>query len=103
MPRKAPAPPPSLPVTVAAGERRKSLEALRDHLAVTIDLAAPENVAALAKQLREVLRELDELPVPEETNPADALARRRAARRRTAPEDPRGPGRRGVVVGSGGG
>jgi hypothetical protein len=63
--------------TVEAGDRRASLEALRDVLAETIADAEPSNVASLAKQLRETLAELDGLEGGEEDDAVDELAARR--------------------------
>jgi hypothetical protein len=74
----------TLTEVVALGERRRSLESLRDVLASTIAAADPENVAALAKQLRDTMTEIAELPVPKEVSPVDELAKQRAARRATA-------------------
>jgi hypothetical protein len=73
----------TLTEVVALGERRRSLESLRDVLASTITAADPENVAALAKQLRDTMTEIAELPVPKEVSPVDELAKQRAARRAT--------------------
>ena len=53
----------------ATGDRRASLEALRD---------------LLARQLREVMAELDALPNPNEKSPVDELTRKRDARRSKA-------------------
>lgn len=78
----APLPPSGLAAAVAAG-RRDALTALRDHLALALEQAAPERAAPLAKELREVLRELDALAEPKGST-VDDLARRRAARRSAA-------------------
>lgn len=48
---------------VAAGDRRDSLEALRDVLALTIETAGARELAPLARQLALVLKEIAELPV----------------------------------------
>ena len=69
-----------LSVTVSAGVRRASLEALRDTLARTIEDAEPGQVAALARQLALVLKEIDELPAAKGASSLDQLASRRAAR-----------------------
>jgi hypothetical protein len=63
--------------------RRPGLEALRDRLAQALIDAAPYAVAPLARQLAEVLRQLDELP-NSEVSVVDNLAARRAARRSNA-------------------
>lgn len=68
---------------VAEGDRRTALVALRDHLASRL-LVAERDVAPLARQLTEVLRQIDELPAPETESKLDDLAGRRAARRSKA-------------------
>lgn len=73
---------------VASGDRRASLEALRDMLAESLVEVDPRYRAALAKQLVEVLVALDSLPRTERSR-LDELADRRA-RRRPAPEVPTG-------------
>jgi hypothetical protein len=73
---------------VASRDRRRSLEELADVVALTIATAEPANVAALAKQLQAVMRELAELqPEVEEADPVDDLAKKRAARRKPAAKD----------------
>lgn len=48
-----------------SGDRRKTLEALRDKLAASIqDCESGRDVAALSKRLMEVMGELDALPCP---------------------------------------
>lgn len=75
---------------IAQGNRRKSLEALRDHLAKELeDSPATVAIAPMAKELRAVIEELDSLPLGKEDSPVDDLtakrdARRAAARRQTA-------------------
>lgn len=67
-------------VTEAAktGNRRKTLEALRDKLAATIDECTyGRDVAALSRRLLEVCAELDTLP--DESNSPLAEARRKYA------------------------
>lgn len=82
-PRKAPARKPAAPKSlrqvVAEGDRRASLEALRDRLASLLDTSERDH-AALARQLSNVLRELDELPNPAEESKVDEIQARRAAR-----------------------
>lgn len=79
-PRKRVAPPPpTLPQAVASGDRRAALEALRDHLAKQLDQGDRDH-AALARQLRETLRDLDELPPLQQESALDDLSNRRAAR-----------------------
>lgn len=71
--------------TIKRGNRRESLTALRDRLAEEIDGAtSSRDVAVLAKQLTDVIRELDSLPAAEEASIFDDLAARRAGRRNAA-------------------
>jgi hypothetical protein len=70
----------SLPSTVVAGDRRKSLEAIRDKLAGELDEAYGRDAAVLAKELRAVITELDSLPGGKEVSPVDELTARRKAR-----------------------
>lgn len=79
---------PTLTEIVAQGDRRKSLEAIREVLAVLLGKHghAPgcycecgvggdgRVVAQVSKELREVLRELDALPTAERVTPLDKLA-----------------------------
>ena len=77
---------------VADGDRRLSLQAIRDRVAVELADAEGRDVAVLAKELREVIRELDLLPGAGTESPldriagavSDDLAERRAARRADA-------------------
>lgn len=84
------------------GDRAKALRSLRDLLAAAVDTADERYVAALAKQLRETLAELDSLPVGEGRSASDDLAAKRRARLSTT-AGAAGPGRGGVDVGQGGG
>lgn len=60
------------------GDRRKTLEALRDKLAASIqDCESGRDVAALSKRLMEVMAELDGMPQPKAESPL-ARARRGA-------------------------
>lgn len=68
-----------LAAVVQGGDRRKSLEALRDRLAADIDSADARLVPALAKQLVDVLRDIEGLREPE-GSALDDLAARRVAR-----------------------
>lgn len=81
-PRSIPKPP-SFSETVAVGDRRASLVALRDHLARTLETADRDH-ASLARQLREVIREIDELPSLQQESTLDEITNRRAARRAKA-------------------
>lgn len=68
----------------AEGDRRKALQALREHLARALDSADERYIAPLAKQLADVMRELDALPTGKEVSPVDDLAKRRVQRRKKA-------------------
>jgi hypothetical protein len=64
----------ALAPVVAAGDYRRSLEALRDRLAAGIDGASSRqliHLAPLAKQLADIMRVLDEMP--DEDAPADSV------------------------------
>ena len=64
---------------VSTSDRRKSLIALRDKIADTIDTAdSGRDIAALSKRLMEVMNEIDSLP-SEKTNDSP-MAKRRAKR-----------------------
>lgn len=64
------------------GDRRATLEALRDRLARQIeDTDSGRDVAALGRLLADVLAQLDSLPTSAEVSRADEIAARRAARR----------------------
>lgn len=67
----------------ASGDRRATLEMLRQILAASIDEVDAAQRPALAKQFREVLSELETLPVGE-VSVSDDLRSRRAARRAAA-------------------
>ena len=67
----------------AAGDRRGTLEALRNLLARQLEIA-DRDVPALTRQLREVMAELDALPNPKESSRVDELNRKRATRRAKA-------------------
>lgn len=67
---------------VAAGDRRHSLEALRDHLAQELENApAGLAIGPIANQLRVVLAELDAMPDASKESTVDDLDKRRRARR----------------------
>lgn len=63
-----------------AGDRRKTLEALRDRLAEAIDESfSAMGVASLAKQLQEVLEQIEELtPMDIKDTPLDEFTQRLA-------------------------
>lgn len=53
-----------------SGNRRETLEALRDKIAASIqDCESGRDVAALSKRLMEVMGELDALPQPKKDSP----------------------------------
>lgn len=70
--------------TIRGGDRRKSLEALRDRLAGELTQAVGRDVAPIASRLQDVLRELDEMPNTTEETPMTEIERKRAARRANA-------------------
>lgn len=70
----------TLPEVVAGGDLRASLEAVRDDLARRVPGAETREVAALARQLTMVLRELSSLPSPATESVLDDLANKRANR-----------------------
>ena len=64
---------------VSTSDRRKSLIALRDKIADTIDTTdSGRDIAALSKRLMEVMNEIDSLP--SEKAPDSPMAKRRAKR-----------------------
>ena len=67
------------------GTRREALQAIRERLAGELVLAEGRDVAPIARQLAEVIREIDSLPLPEGVSTLDELRQRTA--RLTAPED----------------
>jgi len=70
----------SLPEVVSEGNRHKSLVALRDYLANQL-IIAERDVPAIARQLTNVLKEIDEIPAPAAESKLDDLANKRIARR----------------------
>ena len=73
----------SLSEVVALGDRRASLVALRDFLAAQL-LVAERDVPALARQLTNVLNEIDAIPAPDVESKLDDLGSKRAKRRAAA-------------------
>lgn len=69
----------NLTEAAASGDRLAALQALRDALAARID-AGTEGAAPLAKQLADVLREIEQIAPVKQESASDALAARRAAR-----------------------
>jgi hypothetical protein len=66
------------------GDRRATLEAMRDTLAVAFDDAPPAVVAQIAGRLSAILAELEALTAPAEGSAFDELANRRTDRLATA-------------------
>jgi len=69
----------SVATVAATGDRRKTLEAMRDKLAEAFDEAPPAVVAQIAGRLSAVLAELEALP-GERKSSLDELASRRSDR-----------------------
>jgi hypothetical protein len=61
---------------ISSGSRVDGLKVLRDRLADELDSAEGAAVAALSRELRAVLSELERLGVREEVTPLDDLASR---------------------------
>ena len=76
----------SLRESAEYGDRLKTLQTLRDHLAAAIDdCDSMRDLAALSGRLQSVLEEIAELAPPEQKGDAvDEIAQRRAARRQAA-------------------
>lgn len=64
-----------------SGDRRKVLEAMRDTLAAALDSADPAVQAQLSGQLRQVLKDLAELPEVKAASPLEAAKQKRSGRR----------------------
>ena len=63
-----------------SGDRRRTLVALRDRIAATIDSCeSGRDMAALSKRLMEVMDEIDDLPSEVEEDTPLARARRKIA------------------------
>jgi molecular chaperone GrpE (heat shock protein) len=65
---------------IRSGDRRRSLEAIRDRLATELQDAEGRDVAPIAKELRAVIDQLDRSPGGKEVSKRDELAARRARR-----------------------
>jgi hypothetical protein len=75
----------SLVGVAQTGDKRATLEALRDLLATAIDdTDSGRDLAALALRFTDVLNEIDKLPTSKDVTAADEIAQRRAARRRAS-------------------
>jgi hypothetical protein len=69
----------------ASGDRRKTLEALRDFLATELTSGvAAVGLASTAKLLVDVVRELDSMPGAHPESVSDDLAKRRQQRKAAA-------------------
>lgn len=97
--------------TIAEGDLRASLEAIRDHLAHELEQGADckkcggvlsSPTPALAKQLTAVIAQLDQLPTKEASD-VDDLAAARRKRRANASQSPATGGQRGTGSGRAGG
>ena len=72
----------SLSAVAETGDRPATLRALRDVLARQIETCnSSRDVAALSRQLTDVLNQLASLPAPAEGTPLDELKKRRVDRR----------------------
>jgi hypothetical protein len=65
---------PNLSTIVDRDDRRASLEAIRRRVAEELQEAVGRDVAVLAKELRDVIRELDSLPAVGRESPLDRIA-----------------------------
>lgn len=72
----------SVATAASAGDRRSTLEAMRDRLATVIDSddADARTIAGLSKELRAVVQELDSLPNGEKVDTVDEIAEQRRKR-----------------------
>lgn len=73
-------------VTAAqSGDQYNTLVALRNRLAEEIEqTTSGRDLAALSKQLKDVLDAIADLPTGRESSPADEIAKRREERRKKA-------------------
>jgi len=76
------------------GDRRATLEAMRDRLAADMDLAPPTVIAQIAGRLSAILAELDDLATGVEVSALDELDRRRQDRIADADGKPAAPRKR---------
>lgn len=75
---------------VQTGDRLASLRAMRDHLAETAQIARPQYVAAIHKQLADVMAQIDALAPPAKAKTVTdevAEARAKRAKGRKTPTD----------------
>ena len=80
---------------VADPDRSVALAAIRDRLALELVMADGSALASVAKQLRETLRELDQVQ-PSEVSKRDQLAAARAARLASVSDPAAKRGKRGA-------
>lgn len=80
-PRTAPG---TVATATASGDRRKTLEAIRDELARQLDRCEPVASASIARQLRMTLADLANLPAESRGSKLDEVKARREARRARA-------------------
>lgn len=73
-----------LPEVVSSGDRRASLEAIRDRIAEELVAADGRDVAPLAKELRAVIAEIDGMGNERTVSKVDELAARRSPNRKSA-------------------
>ena len=73
----------TLPQIILGGDRRTSLEAIRDHVAAELAVAGERYVAGLAKELRAVIAEIDGMTSERTVSKIDQLAARRSANRKS--------------------
>jgi hypothetical protein len=74
---------------VAGGDDRVALESVRDALAGSMEMAAPNEMAALSKQLVDVLARIAALPA-QKVSAVDDIANQRARRKAVAPDSSSG-------------
>lgn len=72
----------------SSGDRKRTLEAMRDKLARDMDEAPPAVVAQIAGRLAAILAELDDLGGAGEVSAFDELAKRRSHRIATPSDRP---------------
>lgn len=78
---------PAVADAIISGDREEALTAIRDRLAAELDnpLIMPRDVAAVSKQLTEVIRELDAIPnASAEVSAVVDINKRRESRRKSA-------------------
>jgi hypothetical protein len=71
----------STPESLVGGDRRATLEALRDHFATRLKAATDRDATAIGRLLRDIEADLAALPNAMEVSRADDLKAKRDARR----------------------